>query len=297
MPSGPRLAAVDFNRYPDREATELRQALADSHGVGPEQVFCANGSNEVLQSLLLAYGGPGRTVALFEPTYTSTARSPGSPAPRWSPGSRTDDFLLDLDEVRRVIDAHRPGPHLPVLAQQPDRPGRQPRPDRGGAGHGPRPAGGGRGLRAVRPVLGPGHGPRRRPGVGPRGRGPDLLQDLVDGRCATRLPGGRARGDPGLRAGGAALPPRRGQAAGRPAGPRASCDEMEARVALLNEERGRIAAALADLPVQSWPSDANFILFRPPAGRGPGGVDPPPRRARSSCETVRSGRGSPDACG
>jgi histidinol-phosphate aminotransferase len=46
-------------------------------------------------------------------------------------------------------------------------------------------------------------------------------------------------------------------------------DEMEARVALLKEERGRIAAALAELPVQSWPSDANFILFRPtttPAG-------------------------------
>ncbi len=40
-------------------------------------------------------------------------------------------------------------------------------------------------------------------------------------------------------------------------------DEMEARVALLNEERGRIAASLAGLPVETWPSDANFILFRP----------------------------------
>jgi histidinol-phosphate aminotransferase len=40
-------------------------------------------------------------------------------------------------------------------------------------------------------------------------------------------------------------------------------DQMEARVALLKEERGRIALALADLPVDSWPSDANFILFRP----------------------------------
>ncbi len=40
-------------------------------------------------------------------------------------------------------------------------------------------------------------------------------------------------------------------------------DEMEARVALLTEERGRIAAALSELPVESWPSDANFILFRP----------------------------------
>jgi histidinol-phosphate aminotransferase len=40
-------------------------------------------------------------------------------------------------------------------------------------------------------------------------------------------------------------------------------DEMEARVALISEERGRVAAALGDLPVESWPSDANFILFRP----------------------------------
>ena len=39
--------------------------------------------------------------------------------------------------------------------------------------------------------------------------------------------------------------------------------EMEARVASITEERGRVAAALADLPVDSWPSDANFILFRP----------------------------------
>jgi histidinol-phosphate aminotransferase len=39
--------------------------------------------------------------------------------------------------------------------------------------------------------------------------------------------------------------------------------EMEARVARITEERGRVAAALADLPVDSWPSDANFILFRP----------------------------------
>ena len=55
------LSDIEFNRYPDREARALRQALADSHGVPIEQVFCANGSNEVLQSLLLAYGGPGRT--------------------------------------------------------------------------------------------------------------------------------------------------------------------------------------------------------------------------------------------
>ena len=45
------VARIQWNRYPDRQATRLREALADLHGVRPDQVFCANGSNEVLQSL------------------------------------------------------------------------------------------------------------------------------------------------------------------------------------------------------------------------------------------------------
>jgi histidinol-phosphate aminotransferase len=44
--------------------------------------------------------------------------------------------------------------------------------------------------------------------------------------------------------------------------------EMEARVAMLVEERGRLTAALADLPVETWPSESNFILFRPTAVAG-----------------------------
>ncbi len=102
------LDELEFNRYPDRQAVELRRAVAESHGVGPDQVFCANGSNEVLQSLMLAYGGPGRTVALFEPTYTmhrQIARTTGTPV---AAGRRTDDFRLDLDEVKRVTESHRP---------------------------------------------------------------------------------------------------------------------------------------------------------------------------------------------
>ena len=60
---------MSFHRYPDRPATELREAVADLHHVTPDEIFCANGSNEVLQSLLLAFGGPGRRALLFEPTY------------------------------------------------------------------------------------------------------------------------------------------------------------------------------------------------------------------------------------
>ena len=55
-------------------------------------------------------------------------------------------------------------------------------------------------------------------------------------------------------------------------------DDMEARVALITEERGRVAAALADLAVESWPSDANFILFRPDRPGRHRGVAGPARR-------------------
>ena len=102
------LSAIDFNRYPDREATALRRAVAESHGVDPEAVFCANGSNEVLQSLLLAYGGPGRTAALFEPTYTLHRHIARTTGTRVAAGSRTDDFALDLGEVRRVAEDEHP---------------------------------------------------------------------------------------------------------------------------------------------------------------------------------------------
>ena len=71
---------------------------------------------------------------------------------------------------------------------------------------------------------------------------------------------------------------------------------MEARVALINEERGRIAAALGELPVETWPSDANFVLFRPTtAAPAPCGRTCSTRRC--SCGTVRRGPVWPSACG
>lgn len=61
---------IAFHRYPDREATALRAGLADLAGHPVEAVWAANGSNEVIQHLCLAYGGPGRRALLFEPTYS-----------------------------------------------------------------------------------------------------------------------------------------------------------------------------------------------------------------------------------
>jgi histidinol-phosphate aminotransferase len=60
---------LELHRYPDREATELREALALHAGHGLEGTWAANGSNEVLQQLLLAFAGPGRSALVVEPTY------------------------------------------------------------------------------------------------------------------------------------------------------------------------------------------------------------------------------------
>jgi histidinol-phosphate aminotransferase len=65
---------LDLHRYPDREAERLRQRLAELNGTALEATWVANGSNEVLLQLLLAYGGPGRRVVLFEPTYAMHAQ-------------------------------------------------------------------------------------------------------------------------------------------------------------------------------------------------------------------------------
>jgi histidinol-phosphate aminotransferase len=102
------LSQVQWHRYPDRSAAELRAAIAEWHAVEPEQVFVANGSNEVLQTLLLTYAGPGRTVATFEPTYQLHAHIARISGATVVEGERAADFTLDADEVRRVIQQHRP---------------------------------------------------------------------------------------------------------------------------------------------------------------------------------------------
>ncbi|HWM21775.1 MAG TPA: aminotransferase class I/II-fold pyridoxal phosphate-dependent enzyme, partial [Ilumatobacteraceae bacterium] len=97
------LSRVEWHRYPDRAATALRTAIADWHGVDPSQVFAANGSNEVIQTLLLTYAGPGRTVATFEPTYqlhSHIGRITGSTVVE---GERSADFTLDPAEMHRVV--------------------------------------------------------------------------------------------------------------------------------------------------------------------------------------------------
>ncbi|WP_084718379.1 histidinol-phosphate transaminase [Streptacidiphilus carbonis] len=107
-------AARNLNRYPDRDAVELREGLAayltKSTGfpVARENVWAANGSNEVLQQLLQTFGGPGRTALGFAPTYQMhdlIARGTGT---HWTQGPRDDDFTIDLDVALAAIAVQRP---------------------------------------------------------------------------------------------------------------------------------------------------------------------------------------------
>jgi histidinol-phosphate aminotransferase len=100
--------SVQWNRYPDRAVTELRETIARRHNVDPANIFVANGSNEVLQTILLAYGGAGRCVATFEPTYqmySQIARVTGAEVVQ---GERRADLTLDAIEIERLLSRHKP---------------------------------------------------------------------------------------------------------------------------------------------------------------------------------------------
>jgi histidinol-phosphate aminotransferase len=65
-----RVRTLALHRYPDRMMTGLREAFGARHSWPGAGVWIANGSNEILQTVLLTFAGPGRRVLVFEPTYT-----------------------------------------------------------------------------------------------------------------------------------------------------------------------------------------------------------------------------------
>jgi len=256
------MATVAWNRYPDRSAWALRKAVADLHGVAPDQVWCANGSNEVLQTLLLAYGGPGRSAAVWEPTYALHRHIAELTSTALVEGRRGADLVLDRDEVKRVIAAGQPtvtflcSPNNPtgeaveralveeVVAAAP-------------------------GLVVVDEAYGQ--------------FAPWSAVELIgEAPLVVTRTYSKTWSLAGLRLGycvapaevvaameRAALPYHLDaftQVAGRLA--LRHVDAMERRVAAIVEERGRLAATLGELPVDVWRSDANFILFRPRARSG-----------------------------
>jgi len=107
--------ADGLNRYPDRDATELRKDLAHylGHGLTGQtltgrQLWAANGSNEIIQQLLQAFGGPGRTALGFEPSYSMHPIIAKVTCTGWLAACREDDFSIDPDRASSIIRDARP---------------------------------------------------------------------------------------------------------------------------------------------------------------------------------------------
>jgi histidinol-phosphate aminotransferase len=255
------VGAIDWHRYPDRAATDLRAAIARLHGVDPAQVFVANGSNEVLQTVLLTYGGAGRTAAMWEPTYALHAHISRITGTTVVQGERAPDLSTDLDEVRRVLAEAAPSV---VFLCSPNNPTGMVDDEVT--------------VRAVLDLV--------------VDRGALLVVDEAYGQFAPWSALGLVGDDVPLvvtrtfsktwsmaaaRLGYLVGPaevvaqldqvvlPYHLDTAKQLAGTLALdyVDEMNERVAHLVEERGRLVTRLADLPVDLWPSGANFVLFRP----------------------------------
>jgi histidinol-phosphate aminotransferase len=102
------LRRVPLNRYPDRDAHDLRAALGTQLGQPVDRLFCANGSNEVLQTLLLAYGGAGRRAVVLEPTYALHSHIARITGTEVVVGERRADFSIDRDAAVALVRATQP---------------------------------------------------------------------------------------------------------------------------------------------------------------------------------------------
>ncbi|MCY3910587.1 MAG: histidinol-phosphate transaminase [bacterium] len=262
------LAGIDWHRYPDRGAHELRAALAKHEQVAPEQVFAANGSNEVLQCLLLAFGGPNRTALTFEPTYALHSHIARLSATQVVSGEREEDFSLDADYASAMVAEHRPAVTFLCSPNNPTGMVEPPQLVEGLLGD----------VSALPGLL-----------LMDEAYGqfdPHTSVDLIDesrplavartysktwSMAAARLGYLVAPSWVVAELDKVTLPYHLDsfkQIAGRLALDYE--DEMNDRVAMLVAERERIAAALDQLAVYHWPSGANFILLRPDSGDGDG---------------------------
>ena len=112
--SSVRAVAGDLHRYPDRDAVALRTDLASylsaQTGVelGVENLWAANGSNEILQQLLQAFGGPGRSAIGFVPSYSMHPIISDGTQTEWLVANRADDFSLDAEVAVHAIKEHNP---------------------------------------------------------------------------------------------------------------------------------------------------------------------------------------------
>ena len=254
---------LELNRYPDREATDLREAIAKHAGHPVEGTWAANGSNEIIQQLLLAYGGPDRTVTVFEPTYALHERL------SWVTHSEimrlwlAEPWALGSNDVERAI----AGDPAVVFVCSPNNPTGNAQP----LGTIERLAAGAGALVIVDEAYGEFAGVSA---AGLVAEHPNLVvvrtfskafalagarigyclasPEVVDDLRRVRLPYHLS-----------ALTQAAGLAALRHAG------EALAILDAIRSERDRIFHALSAMPgVAAFPSDANFVLLRPPKPAG-----------------------------
>jgi histidinol-phosphate aminotransferase len=260
------LGGIAWNRYPDRAAERLRVAIADLHGVEPANVLCANGSNEILQTLLLAYGGPGRRALVWEPTYalhSHIARVVGTEVVTAERGS---DFVIDADAALDTLTSVRPSvaficsPNNPTGTEESAALVAE--------------------MVATAATTGTLMVVDEAYGQFATATALDLVDD--DAPVVVSRTFSKTWSLAALRLGYVVAPswlideldkvalPYRLDAVKQAAGLIAleHVGDMEARVARLVGERERIIAALTTLAVQVWPSGANFVLLRP---HGPDG--------------------------
>ena len=103
-------AVLTVNRYPDREFTELRENLAAylGGGISPEQVWAANGSNEIIQQTLQAFGGPGRSVLGFPPTYSMHPIIAAGTGTTWLTAERDTEYRISPGTAVAAVEAQHP---------------------------------------------------------------------------------------------------------------------------------------------------------------------------------------------
>jgi histidinol-phosphate aminotransferase len=265
MADAVRSVATGLNRYPDRDAIALRTDLAgylaaeSGTDLGVDNVWAANGSNEVMLQLLQAFGGPGRTALSFAPTYSMYPEYARDTHTQWVTANRNPEFGIDIDAARAAITQHQPSV---VLLASPNNP----------TGTALPPAT----LEAICAcapgvvVVDEAYAEFRRPGVPSATR---LLQRhprLVVTRTMSKafaFAGGRLgylAGDPAvvdaLRI--VRLPYHLSaitQAVARVA--LAHADELLAQVATLRDERDATVAWLRGAGLHAADSDANFVMF------------------------------------
>ena len=114
-------AGRSMNRYPERDALALRGDLARylAHGLGADQIWAANGSNEVMLHVLMAFAGPGRRVLSFAPTYSMYPEYARDTHSEWCTAPRRDDFTIDPVAARTAV--REIGPAV-VLITSPNNP-------------------------------------------------------------------------------------------------------------------------------------------------------------------------------